>query len=73
MKKAHDLHTIIINHTEIRYFYTREKRDRNGNSRFRVYIIDPEANAVYERIFTTYEGIIEDCVCNFIENYLEEA
>lgn len=73
MKTTHDLHTIIINHIEYRFFYTPEKRDTNGNARYRVYIIDPDAPAVYEKIFKTYEGLIVDCVHNFIENYLEDS
>lgn len=60
--KTHDLKTVIVNHQAINYFYTREKRDVNGNARFRVYIIDPEAPAVYEKIVKTYEPLIGDFV-----------
>lgn len=70
MLKTHDLKTIIINHIAINYFYTREKNDRNGNPRYRVYIIDPEGAGVYERIFKTYS--VEDSIQNYIEYYLEE-
>lgn len=66
MKKIHDLQRVIINHKEITYFFTREKNDINGNPRFRVYIIDPDAPAVYERIFKSYS--LHDDVKNYIEN-----
>lgn len=71
MKKIHDLKTIIINNIAINYFYIREKNDINGNPRFRVYIIDPDGNAVYERIFKTYEGLIADHVKNFVAEAVE--
>lgn len=70
MTKTHDLKTVIINHLSINYFYTREKNDINGNPRYRVFIIDPEGPAVYERVFKTYS--VEDSVINYIENHLEE-
>lgn len=68
MTKTHDLKTVIINHMAINYFYTREKNDVNGNPRYRVYIIDPEGPAVYERIFKTY--CVESSIVNFIEREL---
>lgn len=67
MKKIHDLKTVVVNHLSINYFYTREKNDANGNPRFRVYIMDPDAPAVYETIFKTYEGLIADHVQKFVE------
>ena len=67
MRKIHDLKTVVVNHVSIDYFYVREKCDAYGNPRFRVYIIDPEAPAVYETIFKTYEGLIKDHVKMFIE------
>lgn len=67
MKKIHDLKTVTANHLSINYFYAREKNDRNGNPRYRVYIIDPDGPAVHETIFKTYEGLIADCVKRFIE------
>ena len=63
----HTLKTVIINHIAIDYFYTKEKKDVNGNSRYRVYIIDPEAPAVYEKIFKCYENEISERVKYFIE------
>lgn len=68
MTKTHDLKTVVINHMAINYFYTREKNDVNGNPRYRVYIIDPEGPAVYERIFKTY--CVESSIVNFIEREL---
>lgn len=67
MLKTHDLKAIIINHIAINYFYTREKNDIYGNSRFRVYIIDPDAPAVYETIFKCYESQIPEYIEMFIE------
>ena len=66
MKKAHDLKTVIINHVAINYFYTREKNDVNGNPRYKVFIIDPDAPAVYETIIKSYD------LENSIKNRLEE-
>lgn len=65
--KMHELKTTRINGLSINYFYTKEKPDKNGNSRFRVYIIDPDANAIYETICKTYEPLISDHVRRFIE------
>lgn len=68
MTKTHDLKTVVINHVAVNYFYTREKRDINGNSRFRVYIIDPDSIGVYETIFKCYEFEIPQ----YIEMYIEK-
>lgn len=65
MTKNHDLKTVVVNHIAFNYFYTREKNDVNGNPRYRVYIIDPDGPAVYERIFKTYS--VEDSVKNYLE------
>lgn len=65
--KIHDLKTVIVNHQAINYFYTREKNDINGNPRFRVFIMDPDANAVYVKIFKTYESLIPERVRAFME------
>ena len=66
----HNLKTVIVNHIAIDYFYTKEKKDVNGNSRYRVYIIDPEAPAVYEKIFKCYEIEISERVKALIEGAL---
>ena len=65
MTKTHDLKTVVVNHIAFNYFYTREKNDVNGNPRYKVYIIDPDGPAVYERIFKTYS--VEDSVKNYLE------
>ena len=65
MTKTHDLKTVVVNHIAFNYFYTREKNDVNGNPRYRVYIIDPDGPAVYERVFKTYS--VEDSVKNYLE------
>lgn len=65
--KIHELKTIVINGMAVSYFYTKEKTDENGNPRFRVYIIDPDANAIYETICKTYESFISEHVRKFVE------
>ena len=65
--KTHELNTVIVDHIAYDYFYSKEKKDINGNSRFRVYIIDPDAPAVYETIFKCYESQIKEYVIMFIE------
>ena len=67
MQKIHDLKTVIINHIAIDYFYIREKSDVYGNPRYRVYIIDPDGPAVYEKVVKTYEGLIKNHVIEFVE------
>lgn len=67
MKKQHSLNTVVVDNIAVQYFYTKEKRDVNGNSRFRVYIIDPDAPMVYERIFKCYESQIPECVAVFVD------
>ena len=67
MKKTHELNTVVVDHIAYDYFYTKEKKDVNGNSRFRVYIIDPDAPAVYETVFKCYECQIKEIVAAFIE------
>ena len=67
MRKYHDLKTVVSDHIAINYFYIREKNDTNGNPRFRVYIMDPDAPAVYETIFKTYETLIAAHVLSFVE------
>lgn len=69
MIKTHDLKTVVVNNIAVNYFYIREKNDTNGNPRYKVFIIDPDGPAVYERIFKTY--CVESSIVNYIENYLE--
>lgn len=68
MLKIHNLKTIRANYETISYFYIREKCDPCGNSRFRVYILDSDAPAVYETIFKCQEFQIADRVREFVEN-----
>lgn len=67
MTKQHNLKYLISGHIEIKYFYIREKNDINGNARYRVYIEDPTAPAVYETIFKCYESEIPERVKRFIK------
>lgn len=67
MIKYHDLKTVVIDGNAYCYFFTRERNDVNGNPRFRVYIIDPEAPTVYEKIFKCYENQISERVKMFVE------
>ena len=71
MKKTHDLKTVYFNNMAVNYFYIREKNDINGNPRYRVFIIDPEGPAVYERIFKTY--CVESSIVNYLEKELEKC
>lgn len=68
MNKQHTLHKVTAHGVTIHYFYTKEKRDRNGNSRYRVFMIDFETNFIYERIFTTYESQIAAVIMANIES-----
>ena len=67
MQKIHVMYTARNDGMAINYFYTKEKADRNGNPRFKVYIMDPDAPAVYESIIKCYESQIKEHVTSFIE------
>ena len=69
--KTYDIKTVMANCIPFDYFYKKETNDRNGNPRYRVYIIDPDGPAVYETIFKTYEGLIADHVRMFVEEAIE--
>lgn len=73
MQKIHDLKTVVVDHMAINYFFKREKNDINGNPRYRVFISDSEAPAIYETVFKCYESQIQEYVCNFIERGLNEC
>ena len=66
--KIHDLNSVVIDGQRFYYFYNREKNDVNGNPRYKVYITDPDAPAVYETIFKCYQSQIPERVTAFIEN-----
>lgn len=70
MAKIHDLKSVILGGYEFQFFYLREKPDINGNSRFRVYIIDPDGAAVHERIFKCYESQIQAQIERYIDSTL---
>lgn len=65
--KNHSLKTIRANYETVQYFYVREKNDRNGNARFRVFVIDQETDTVYEMIFKCYESQIANRIRDSIE------
>lgn len=67
MKKDHTLETVVCDGIAVQYFYTREKNDINGNARYRVFIIDPDAPRVYETIFKCYRFELPERIERFIE------
>lgn len=67
MIKTHDLKTVVVDGIAVNYFFKKEKNDRNGNPRFKVFIIDPDGPAVYEEIFHCYNGQIPEWVASFIK------
>lgn len=66
MVKIHNLKTAVIDGNAFEYHYQRIECDKCGNSRFRVYIIDPDGPAVHETIFKCQEFQIAASVTNFI-------
>ena len=67
MVKIHNVKSVVIDCNEFQFFYIRIQCDKCGNSRFRVYIIDPDGPAAYETIFKCYESQIPSRVTSFIE------
>lgn len=67
MVKIHDWYVTTVNYETIHYFYKRENCDMCGNSRWRVFVFDPNG-LVYETIFKCQEFQIDDCVIDFVEN-----
>jgi hypothetical protein len=66
MTKIYDMHEVVVDGVAFSYFYKRERNDYYGNSRYRVYIIDPASQAVTEKIAKTYE--VKDWVRSYIKN-----
>lgn len=69
--KNYNIYSITTNHNIYNYFYKKEKPDKCGNSRYRVYIIDLDSMTIYEKIFKTYENYISDSVKQFIDTNIE--
>lgn len=63
----YDLHHLSTQERSFSYFYKKEKRDANGNARFRVWVIDPQGGQIYERIFKQYESLLSESILNFIK------
>ena len=72
--KIHDMKSVWINgvvsNYVVNYFFIKEKNDKNGNPRYKVFIIDPGSPAVYEKMFTTYN--LEEAVKTYVERKLWE-
>ena len=67
--RMHEMKTTVVNGQYIGFFYTKEKADKNGNARFRVFVMDPDGGAVYETIIKTYEALL----CDHVRKFIEEA
>ena len=67
MTKIYDFKSIAVNGVMVNYFYTRERNDRYGNPRYRVYTINLETRAVTENIVQSYN--IEE----WIRHYIKES
>lgn len=55
-----------VNYETVQYFYICDSMDRNGNTVWRVFIIDPDG-LVYETKFKCYVSQIEEKVISFCE------
>lgn len=62
MLKIHDVKTAVFDGRRVQYFWKREKNTINGAPRYRVYIIDNDAPAVYETIITDYRGVTAETI-----------
>lgn len=69
MIKSHNVHMVMCTiencRVPVSYFCKREKHSINGAPRYRVFIIDPDGAAVYEKIFTTY--YLKEAIVHYIE------
>ena len=72
MKKYHELKNVIIDGEKLNYFYTKEKRDVNGNARFRVYMFCGSGDLVIETILKTYESQLPEAIKHFIKQEAEQ-
>ena len=53
--KIHSTHNQTVNGISYQYFYLRLKNDVNGNPRYRVFVLDPDGPAAYEKTLCSYE------------------
>lgn len=72
MKKYHELKNVIIDGEKLSYFYTKEKRDANGNARFRVYMFCASGDLVIETIIKSYEKLLPEAIKHFIKQEAEQ-
>ena len=68
--KLHNLKRIVIDNCEYQYFYMVEKYYANGNGRYRVFIIDPDAPGIYETVIKDYITLLPYRIKTFIENQI---
>jgi hypothetical protein len=68
VQKIHNLESIVIDGNIFSFFYIRIQCDQCGNSRFRVFIIDPDGPAAHETIFKCEKFQIPERVTRFIQD-----
>jgi hypothetical protein len=68
--KNYKLKRIVIDGIEYQYFYFVEKYYSNGNGRYRVFILDPDAPAVYETVIKEYITLLEYRIKELLENQI---
>ena len=66
MNKVHNLKSVVIDDNVFPFFYIRIQCDQCGNSRFRVFITDPDGPAVHETIYKCQEFQIPAMAKEFI-------
>ena len=66
--KTYELKSIVIDSIRYTYFYRREKNDRNGNARYRLWFIDPDTAAVYEKVVQCYECQLDEYMKEVLNN-----
>jgi len=70
--KTYVVESFVMGCTRYEYFFKREKNDVNGKPRFRVWIIDPDGGAVYEKLFQCYDFQVKQCAMVFVENMINK-
>jgi hypothetical protein len=71
--KPYPMKSVVIDHAEYRYFYTVEKLYSNGEGRYRVFIMDPDAPVVYETVIRTFIAWLPVRVSDYIETRIGVA